>query len=105
MSSYSASVSISNGNMTVTRPYPGQEDVDQLVDSIAYAVGDTDNTITGVSVSIVTSDSPGAADGPAPADPPAPQVDDSVPPAAPDTAPPADASTPPAAAPDPLAGS
>lgn len=55
MSTYSASISVSNGNLSVTRPLDGGAAVDSVVDDLIYAVRNSDG-LSGVGVTITTTD-------------------------------------------------
>lgn len=66
MATYSATVQLSNGTLTVTRPHPSTDDVDGLVDSLIYSVRDPETTITSAGVTIVTEED-AAAPAPDPA--------------------------------------
>lgn len=56
MATYSATIQLSNGTLTVTRPHPSDDDVDELVDALLYNVRDEDNRVTSIGVTIVTDD-------------------------------------------------
>jgi hypothetical protein len=66
MATYSATIQLSGGTLTVTRPHPSVEAVDDLVDSLLYNVRDDDNPVTSVGITIVT-DETAPADAPDPA--------------------------------------
>lgn len=57
MSSFSASVQTTSGNLSVTRPLSAPAAVDSVVDDVIYAVRNSD-AIQSVSLSVVTADSP-----------------------------------------------
>jgi hypothetical protein len=61
MATYSATIQLSNGTLTVTRPHPSVEDVDDVIDSLLYNVRDEDNTITSIGITVVTLDTGQAA--------------------------------------------
>lgn len=87
MSTYSATVQLANGTLTVGRPYPAPQAVDSLVDQLVYALRDAEDTsITSIGVTIVTDET--ATTAPIPDPPPAEAL-----PSSPDSG----------AAPDPLA--
>jgi hypothetical protein len=65
VSTHSATIQIANGTLTVARPYPADEKVDELIDTLVYSVRDGDG-ITGVGITITTSDTPPASAGDAP---------------------------------------
>jgi hypothetical protein len=71
MTVYTATVAVQDGHLTVSRPYPAVQVVDDLVDDLVYRLREND---TGISRAELTLD----VEGTAPADPvpdPAPVVD------------------------------
>jgi hypothetical protein len=68
VSSFSATIQLNNGTLTVARPYPSDEKVDELIDTLVYQVRDGDSGITGIGITITTADTPPPADTPAPSD-------------------------------------
>jgi hypothetical protein len=65
MPAYSATIQLSNGTLTVTRPHPSVEDVDDVLDSLLYTVRDPDSAVTSIGITVVTDDI-GAAPAPDP---------------------------------------
>jgi hypothetical protein len=61
MPTYSATIQLSNGTLSVTRPHPSDEAADDLIDSAIYAVRDGDNPVTSIGITIVTEGSAPAA--------------------------------------------
>lgn len=66
MATYSATVQLSNGTLTVTRPHPSTDAVDELIDTLIYQVRDGESPVTSIGITIVTDDT-----APAPAPDPA----------------------------------
>lgn len=58
MPTYTATIQLSNGTLSVVRPHPSAEDADDLIDSAIYAVRDTDTTVTSVGITVVTGENP-----------------------------------------------
>lgn len=56
MPSYTATVQLSGGTLSVTRPHPSADDVDAVIDDLIYTVRDADNGITSLGITIVTGD-------------------------------------------------
>jgi hypothetical protein len=56
MATYSATIQLSNGTLTVTRPHPSDEAVDEVVDSLLYTVRDAASPVTSIGITIVTDD-------------------------------------------------
>lgn len=56
MATYSATIQLSNGTLTVTRPHPSEDAVDSVIDGLVYSVRDEDDPVTSVGVTIVTED-------------------------------------------------
>lgn len=108
MSSYSATAQLSNGTLSVTRPMDAPDAVDEVIDSLIWAVRSPDSSVTSVGVTVVTTDdnlppAPEPTPDPAAATPdPAQQSIPDTPPtdpapdssAAPDSAPAPDAAAP-----------
>jgi hypothetical protein len=68
MATYSATIQLSNGTLTVTRPHPSVEAVDEVVDALVWNVRDAENPVTSVGITVVTDDTataPAATDDPA----------------------------------------
>jgi hypothetical protein len=68
MPSYSATIQLTNGTLSVVRPHPSDEAADDLIDTALYAVRDGDSPVTSVGITIVTDGTPTLA-VPPPADP------------------------------------
>lgn len=62
ISNYSASVSLSSGQLSVTRPSPAPPAVDDLIDTVVYTVRDTGSTVRGVGLTIALDDQGVSAD-------------------------------------------
>jgi hypothetical protein len=73
---YQATAQISNGTLSVTRPHPSTDAVDDVIDSLVWTVRDADSPVTSVGVTIVTSDT-GSATPPPAAQEPIPGTEDS----------------------------
>lgn len=61
MATYSATIQLSNGTLTLTRPHPSVEAVDEMVDSLLYAVRDEASPVSSVGITIVTDETEDAA--------------------------------------------
>jgi len=71
MASYTATLSLSNGTLAISRPHPAPEDVTEIIDSIQYRLtdGEKPTSVTSVGITIVTDDGPPPAPAPLPEDP------------------------------------
>lgn len=69
MSTYSAAITLTAGELTTTRPHPAPQAVDELVDSLLYTVREGGSTITSVAVQIDTADTDTAQPAPQPLPP------------------------------------
>jgi hypothetical protein len=78
MPTSSATIHLSNGTLSVTRPHPSDEAADDLIDSAVYAVRDPDSPVTSIGITIVTDGTPPAlpADAAPPLPDPLPDDDD-----------------------------
>lgn len=56
MSSYSASIQLSNGTLAVTRPYPAPKAVDDVVDNLSYTMREEGSAITSIGITVVVDD-------------------------------------------------
>jgi hypothetical protein len=66
MATYSATIQLSAGTLTVTRPHPSADAVDELVDSLLYAVRDEESPVSSIGITIVTDETePAGAPDPA----------------------------------------
>jgi hypothetical protein len=84
MPSYTATVQLTNGTLSVTRPHPSAEAADDLIDNAIYTVRDGDSPVTSVGITIVTDETPTPALPPlAEPLPPADPDDDTTPPTEP----------------------
>jgi hypothetical protein len=59
ISNYSASVSLSSGQLSVTRPSPAPQAVDDLIDNVVYTVRDPGSTVRGVGLTIALDEATG----------------------------------------------
>jgi hypothetical protein len=75
MPTYTATIQLSNGTLSVTRPHPSDEAADDLIDTAIHTVRDPDSPVTSVGITVVTE---GAAPAPLPplAEPLPPADDD-----------------------------